>query len=226
MVKTSSRSGKRKDYYDKIRTKEYRDILSKKMSGHNNPMKGSSYYEVWVKKYGKEKADEMNQQCSLKKALKGEKNYWFGKTPPFGSGNGWSGWYNGWYFRSLLELSYMVNVIEKYKIKWETAENSKYKISFNHKGMDKNYFADFILDGKYLVECKPKRLWDTELVKIKKSAAKIYCEENDLIYKLREPPKLSDEDILKLYNEGNLVWIDRYQIKFEDRIKKSNKIIY
>lgn len=225
MKNTSKKSKKRKDYYKKIRTKEYRDELSKKMSGDNNPMKGSSYYDVWVKKYGKERADEMNQECSLKKALKGEKNHWFGKTPPFGSGNGWSGWYKGWYFRSLLELSYMVNIIEKYNIKWESAENKKYKITFNYRGSVKNYFADFIIGEKYMVECKPKKLWNTEIVKAKQTAAKLYCNENNLKYKLREIPKMADSHIQRIYEEGNLVWVDRYQKKFEERQKKSNKIL-
>ena len=33
----------------------------------------------------------------------------YGRFSPRGSGNGWSGWYKEWYFRSLLELSYMIN---------------------------------------------------------------------------------------------------------------------
>jgi len=168
----------------------------------------------------------MNKECSLKKSVKGEKNYWFGKTPPFGSGNGWSGWYNGWYFRSLLELSYMVNVIEKYGFNWETGESNKFKIVFKHKDVVKNYFPDFVLNNKYMVECKPKRLWNTDLIINKKNAAEEFCQKNDLIYKLRDIPKMSDDEILSLYVNGELIWIERYRIKFQDRIlKKSNKIL-
>jgi hypothetical protein len=37
---------------------------------------------------------------------------------------------------------------------------------------------------------------------------------------------MSDDEILLLYQNGELVWIDRYKVKFEDRIlKKSNKIL-
>lgn len=225
MIDTSNNSEERKKYYKKIKTEEYRKELSEKLK-KNPPMKGNSYYNVWVVKYGVDKADEMNRECSLKKSVKGEKNYWFGKTPPFGSGNGWSGWYKGWYFRSLLELSYMVNVIEKYDLKWVTGESNKFKISFNYKDDVKNYFPDFILNDKYMVECKPKKLWKTKLVIIKKKSAEEFCQKNGLIYKLRDVPKISDNEINFLYQKGELIWIDRYFIKFQERImKKSNKIL-
>jgi len=50
----------------------------------------------------------------------------YGKPAPIGSGNGWSGWYKGWYFRSLLELSFMINVIERFKMSWQNAETKKH----------------------------------------------------------------------------------------------------
>lgn len=222
IVQTSKNSELRQKYYAKIKTQEYRKYLSVKMK--NNPtMKGNSYYKIWVEKYGKNVADEMNKQCSLKKSLKGEKNYWFGKTPPFGSGNGWSGWYKDWYFRSLLELSYMVNVIEKYKICWKTAENKQYKITFTYNNKIKNYFPDFILNDKYLIECKPRKLWNTEIVKEKKTAAEIFCKEHNLIYKLRDIKKLSYNEITQLYENGYLKWISRYQEKYDILYKKVTK---
>jgi hypothetical protein len=55
-------------------------------------------------------------------SISGEKNFWFGKPSPVGSGNGWSGWYKGWYFRSLLELSFMIKVIERFKFSWKSAD--------------------------------------------------------------------------------------------------------
>jgi hypothetical protein len=136
MVETSKKSDNRLKYYEKVKSEEYRKYLSEKFK-KNPTMKGNSYYKVWVKKYGKKIADNMNRECSLKKSHKGEKNYWFGKTPPFGSGNGWSGWYNGWYFRSLLELSYMVNIIEKYNIDWVSGEKNEYKIEYYHNNKEK-----------------------------------------------------------------------------------------
>jgi hypothetical protein len=224
MLETSNNSEERKKYYQKIRTKEYRDKLGEWMK-NNSPMRGNSYYKIWVQKYGKDEADKMNRECSLKKSVKGEKNYWFGKTPPFGSGNGWSGWYKGWYFRSLLELSYMVKIIEKNNIEWKCGESKEYKIEYVYKNSIKNYFPDFILNDKYMIECKPKRLWKTDWVMVKKTAAEEFCLNNGLIYKLREVSKLTNDEILSLYQNGDLVWIERYRIKFEENLKKGNKII-
>jgi hypothetical protein len=35
----------------------------------------------------------------------------YGKPSPQGSGNGWSGWYKGKYFRSIMELSFIVEYL-------------------------------------------------------------------------------------------------------------------
>jgi hypothetical protein len=224
MIETSNNSEERKKYYEKIKSEEYRKYISEYMK-KNPPMKGKSWYTICVEKYGVEIADQRKKEWASKVGQKGEKNYWYGKTPPYGSGNGWSGWYKGWYFRSLLELSYMVNVIEKHKIKWETGENSNYKIIFEYKESTKNYHPDFILDNKYMIECKPKKLWKTNLVELKATAAKEFCEKNGLIYKLRTVPILSDDEITSLYLNGDLVWIERYKLKYEERIKKLNENI-
>ena len=223
MIETSNNSEKRKKYYEKIRSEEYRKFLSDWMK-ENSPMRGNSQYKFWVEQYGVEIANQKKKEWASKVGRKGEKSYWFGKTPPYGSGNGWSGWYNGWYFRSLLELSYMINVIEKNNINWETGETNKYKIVFDYSGTTKNYFPDFILNDKYMVECKPKNLWKTNLVQAKANAANDFCEKNGLIYKLRVIPILTDTEIETLYRNGNLVWTDRYKDKYDSRINNKNNV--
>lgn len=222
MIETSNNSENRKKYYEKIKSEEYRKFLSDWMK-ENSPMRGNSQYKIWVKKYGVEIANQKKKEWASKVGRKGEKSYWFGKTPPYGSGNGWSGWYKGWFFRSLLELSYMVNVIEKYSVKWETGETSRYKIVFEYNGLTKNYFPDFILNDKYMIECKPKNLWKTSLVQVKANAAEEFCNKNGLVYKLRTVPILTDNEITSLYQNNQLVWIDRYKVKYEDRINNKSK---
>jgi hypothetical protein len=224
MIETSKNSEGRKKYYEKIKSEEYRKYLSEWMK-ENSPMRGKSQYKIWVEKYGVEIANQKKKEWASKVGRKGEKSYWFGKTPPYGSGNGWSGWYKGWYFRSLIELTYMVNVIENYSLNWKTGESKEYKITFEYKGNLKNYFPDFIINDKYMIECKPKNLWKTDLIIHKKIAAEDFCKKNNLIYKIRDIKILSDDEILNLYNSGNLVWIKRYEQKFLNRIKKSNKIV-
>ena len=189
--------------------------------GEDNPMYGRSFYEVWVKKYGKEEADKRMIKYKKTKSIqsKGEKNPMYGKPSPVGSGNGWSGWYKGWYFRSLRELSYMINVIERFNIIWESAETKKWSVKYiDWDGVEKNYFPDFILNNKYMIECKPKALWNSENVKLKKEAAIKKCKEIGLIYKIISPRKLKDEEIDFLYNKGDIKFLERYEEKYKNRL--------
>ena len=48
---------------------------------------------------------------------------------------------------------------------------------------------------------------------------------NGFIYKLREVPKILDQDIEKLVSCGELIWINRYGEKFKQRIEKGKKIL-
>ena len=137
--------------YSKYKTKEFRDKISKLNKGSNNPMYGKSFYDVWLKKYGKEVADQKMTEYRQKQSElnSGENNNMYGKPSPNGSGNGWSGWYNGWFFRSIRELSYMIKVIERYNLKWESGETNKWKIQYkDYDGLIRNYFPDFIIKSK------------------------------------------------------------------------------
>jgi len=61
--------------------KQFLELNKKRgLPGKLNPMYKTSYYEVWVKKYGKEKADEMNAYISIKKAEGGKKQKNIPKT--------------------------------------------------------------------------------------------------------------------------------------------------
>ena len=139
----------------------------------------------------------------------------YGRPSPKGSGNGWSGWYKGWYFRSLKELSYMVKVIERFNLDWKTAESKEFTIKYtDHNHVDRTYTADFIINNKYMVEIKPKKLWNSKLVKLKESSAVKFCGLNGLKYKLIDITKLSHKEILILWEEGLIKFIDRYENKF------------
>ena len=167
---------------------------------------GKTYEEI----YGKEKALKIKKKLS-----DNNKRPMLGKPAPLGSGNGWSGWYEGWYFRSLRELSFMVNYIERFKFKWASLENKSKAISYiNYKGDKRNYFADFLINDKYIIEIKPKKLWLSIDIQSKKKAAEAFCKKHNLIYKLIDPPVLSFEKILILYKKKILKWLPRYEEKF------------
>jgi hypothetical protein len=188
-------------------------------SGDNNPMAGKTIHSVWVKKYGVEIADEklLLTKKKISDRNSGEGNPMYGKQSPTGSGNGWSGWYKDWYFRSLRELTYMIKVIERFNLKWETGESNKYKISYlDYKGNKRNYYPDFIICGKYIVESKPKKLWNSDGVKRKKEAAIKYCNENSFIYKLVDVGVLTNNEIKKLYENNLIKFLPRYENKFQN----------
>lgn len=203
--------------YSTYKTKEFKEKISNLVKGNKNPMYGRTFYDIWVKKYGKEIADNKLKEFKKKQSIlnSGVNNSMYGKPSPKGSGNGWSGWYNGWFFRSLKELSYMINVIERFNLSWTSAENNNFKIYYkDYKGNDRTYTADFIIEGKYMVEIKPKKLWNSDVVNRKRISAKKYCEENNLIYKIRDISPLSFEELNELYSNNKIKFTERYEKRF------------
>ena len=196
-----------------IGIKHSKESNAKKIKrGKDNGMFGKSNYEIWARKYGEKKADILLSETKkkLSKAFSGEKNPMFGKPPPNGSGNGWSGWYKEWFFRSLKELSFVIKVIERFGFEWQSAE-SRFKISYkDYKGITRNYFPDFIINEKYLVEIKPKSLHESINVQNKKEAAIIFCKKNDLVYKLLDIDNLPFIEIEKLRKENIIKFTERY----------------
>lgn len=159
---------------------------------------------------------------NLSNAQKGSKNNMYGKPSPIGSGNGWSGWYNGWYFRSLRELSFVL-YLEKNNHFWEPAESKKFRIKYiDDKGNDRNYFPDFLVNDAELIEIKPKPLQDTVENKLKKEAAILFCEKNGYFYKMMDF-EINDAIIVEKYKEGKIKFLDKWDSKFKHKYLKENK---
>lgn len=216
-----------KDKIAKFRTgkdlygEENKQKLKVKMT-QNNPMAGKSVYDVWIEKYGKEEADIKMISYKEKHSLNnsGEKNKMYGKPSPKGSGNGWSGWYKDWFFRSLRELSYMIKEIEQKNKKWESGELKKYKIQYkDNNGNCRNYFPDFVIDSSVVVECKPVRLQGSKEVLLKTEAAEKFCKENNMTFLIVEPEMLTEEEIKELYNTNKIKFLPKYEIKFLNKYK-------
>jgi hypothetical protein len=196
---------------------EFRKKISNITSGENNPMFGKNFYSIWVDKFGEKVANEKmkNFKEKISSNNAGDKNPMYGKPSPNGSGNGWSGWYNGWFFRSLRELSYMILVIERFKLNWRSAENSEFTIKYtDYKKNNRTYRPDFIINEKYLVEIKPKNLWNSDSVKRKKESAKIFCESKGLVYKLVDIRPIEFGILYKMVEENKIIFTDRYRDKF------------
>lgn len=226
-------SGENNPFYGKKHTKETKEKISeyaknkKCTDKQKDALKAGSnkksFYECWVKKYGVEEAEKRLLEFRKKQSenSSGKNNPMFGKPSPQGSGNGWSGWYNGWYFRSLRELSFMINVIEISNLNWKTTETKEFSISYiDYDGRERNYFPDFLIEDTYIIECKPEKLMQTNINKRKAQAAKRFCLENGYEYIIVEPIILNNEKILELYTSGKLRFVDRYEKKFQERYLK------
>jgi len=220
------RKGDRNPFYGKKVSKENRKKISDSLKEYypkvpfkkgiqNNP--NPNFYDNWKEKYDKETYDKKVKEYKEKRSIasSGSNNPMYGKPSPQGSGNGWSGWYKGWFFRSLNELSYMVQIIERFSLSWESGEQPKYKIPYiDWEGKERNYFPDFIINGKYIIECKPKRLWQSTNVQSKASAAEAFCKANGMKYKLVECSKLALKSVKKLYDSAEIKFTKRYEEKY------------
>ncbi len=186
--------------------------------GSKNGMYGRSFYNVWMEKYGKEEADrKLVKWLEVQsKNSSGKNNPMFGKPSPRGSGNGWGGWYKNWYFRSLRELSYVIRVLEKTGQKWKSAENNEFSIPYvNYDGTPRTYRPDFIVNGKILVEVKPKRLMETPTNLLKKEAAIQFCKDNAFEFKMVDVKLLETDQFVSLYREGKVKFNKKYKERME-----------
>ena len=173
---------------------------------------------TYEEKFGEEKAKKIKQKIS--RFMSGPDCPSRGKPAPQGSGNGWSGWYKGWYFRSFLELSYMINVIEKQKLNWKNGELKEYKIPYiDYDGKQRNYFPDFVIENKIIIEIKPKNLKNSQVVLSKKQGALEWCKKYNFEYQLilsNEFQNLTKEEIKILHDSNKIKFIDRYEEKYKN----------
>ena len=198
------------------KTEEFRKNSAR--NGTQNGMYGKSFYDVWKEKYGKEEAGRKYSEW-LKvqsKNSSGKNNPMYGKPAPRGSGDGWGGWYKGWYFRSLRELSYVIGVLEKTGQKWKSAENNRFSIPYiNYDGAPRTYRPDFIVDEKVLVEVKPKQLMETPTNLLKKEAAIQFCTDNGFEFKMVDVKLLETDQFISLYRDGKV----RFNKKYSERME-------
>jgi hypothetical protein len=112
----------------------------------------------------------------------------------------------------------MIKIIERFNLSWETGESKKYVVEYyDYKGNKRNYFPDFIISNKYVIEIKPKSLIGSDLVSRKKNAAIIFYKKLNLIYKIRSIGLIPTNELITLYNEKKLIFTERYEKKFIKR---------
>lgn len=186
---------------------------TKRFNDMNEKRSYSCSTEGLIEKYGEERTKLINKS----KSLPGELNGMYGIPPPPGAGNGWSGWYKGLHFRSLLELSYMVYLDEK-NINYATAETKDYEVVYEYNSSKKTYRPDFIVDDK-IVEIKPLNLINTEINKIKfKEAQKLFGSKFEVLTE-KDFPQIND--ISSLIESGVVKLMERYERKYNENYKNN-----
>lgn len=173
-------------------------------------------YEHWLVKFGKEVADQKMEELRKKYSVasSGERNPMYGKPTPKKAGNGWSGWYKDFYFRSLRELQFFIDHegTEFVPIHLDRKYSVKY-VGIN--GQNRTYSADFILNNELIIEVKPMKLWSTRENILKFEAMKEHCLKMGLEFQVVDvKPEAS---ILKeKYLKGEI----KFDKKCNDKFKK------
>jgi hypothetical protein len=124
------------------------------------------------------------------------------------------GWYNGLYFRSSLELSFLF--INK-ETSFTSCEKNKYKIIYEKDGKQKVYYPDYT-DGDIIYEIKPSTLLeyrDNDL-KIKKGL-ELYGDKYKVITE-KEVPYIEKTKILELIGTG-IVRVNEKSLKILEKYK-------
>lgn len=190
-----------------LKSDKFKKIMSKVTKGKLNPMYGRKVFDIWVEKYGYDIAvkKETERKEKLSKKFSGKNNPMYGKPTPKLAGKGIGGYYKGFYCRSLHEIYYIITEIERKGLKFESAEKAELKIPYkDYYGNDRTYVADFLVDNR-LIEIKPLKLVNSRLVQLKASAAKIFCENKNLIYELIGIEKVDYTVIKNAIDSGDLI---------------------
>lgn len=189
-------------------------FITERVSGKNSCMHGKSLYILMIEKYGKEEADLRFQKFKDKQSANnsGKGNPMYGKVTR--AGNGYKGWYKGWFFRSLRELSYVYNLDQEGK-KWISAESMDFYIEYkDYKNSDRTYVPDFLVEDKYLVEIKPIKLHTSKNVTDKKTAAELFCLDKPYTYIITDCDILSTEVLTQLHTQKIIKFTEKDESRF------------
>lgn len=152
----------------------------------------------------------------------GKRNGMYGKPTPQGSGNGWSGWYKEFYFRSLKELKLLL-ICNRLKINIKTAESKEFRINYiDYKNSNRTAVPDFIIDNKYIIEIKPKHLQNSFDNKAKFLQFNKLAKKKGMIFRVIDTGKMNIDKFIELYNNKEIQLIKRYEDKVNDYSNKKN----
>lgn len=191
---------------------EWRAKVTKAILEHGNKR---PLYDIWIEKYGIEVANQKLTDMKAKHSANnsGSGNPMYGKPTPQGAGNGWKGYYQGQFFRSLRELSFMAG-----NPTYKSAEGNHWRAEYTDpNGSPRTTIPDFVDDqAKIVVECKPKRLHQSPSVLVKATAMQDLCESRGYSYHIVDPPILAKDEMLDKVEAGEIVFCGDYEQKVRE----------
>lgn len=213
--------------YGEEKAAALKDQLSKQFSGEKHPMfgrftenqrnalekriaemRGKTLEEI----YGVEKAAEIRKSMSEKN--KGELNPMFGKPSPKKSGHGIGGWYkNKIYFRSLLELSFLIMHERE-----EVVSAEHFAIPYEYENELHTYHPDFQI-GNTIYEIKAEWQKNSQCNMKKFFKAKEFCEKNNYIFTVlteKAIPMITVEKVKEL-EISQVIRLDKPERIFKER---------
>lgn len=191
------------------RTQAEIDEYKRRVAELGKRCKGKTIEEL----YGKEKAAEIKKKISAKTS--GSNNPMYGKPAPQKAGNGWKGWYKGRFFRSLLELSFLLEC-ERNRVEIVSAEKAEFMVQYVDGTAERTYLPDYYLPltGE-VIELKPAVMVKFRLNALKFEAARKRFDKFKILTE-RDVPRIQLEDLLTLIDSGS-VWLD---LKTKEKLAK------
>lgn len=155
-----------------------------------------------VEQFGEEKAALIKKKISI--ATTGSNNPMYGKPSPKRSGSGISGHFKQYYFRSLLELTCILDMI-KNEIVFESCDGRKnFRFNYTLDGVERTYFPDFYLPNTdEFIEVKPLRQTVETKVITKAESVKATGHKFRFLTE-REIPGIDKTLLLKMINDGEV----------------------
>lgn len=194
-------------------------IISEKSKGRKNPRT-----EEWQNKIIESKRNNgtLKHTKKTKEKIKNTLKKYFKKDtnrskyiPKNTNKRHISGWYNDIFFRSSLELSFLINNSSKELLSCETKE---YGITYQYKGKRKIYYPDFT-DGEFIYEIKPSTMLKYKDNKDKITVGKEKYGEKFKVITEKESPYVSKEKIFSYISEGIVKLCNHSSIILEEKYK-------
>lgn len=130
------------------------------------------------------------------------------------------GYYKGWFFRSLKELSYAL-LCEKNGLTWRGAETAEFTVEYiDLYGKKRKHYPDFFVDEHIVVEVKPRRHQKGKLVQLKAEAMKAFCASKGYTYMMVSPRKVNKEELEQLIKNNKITFTDECDSKIGTYLKR------